>query len=123
MDFSEYLTNVLTAEPKQTTSAGKKVSHYTMLCYFRPGGKQTKWNYRGDNYLIECRALGITGVTNQLEALMFKYDTIKDRIVSCKIFNNHYPPRQQMIFCEQSDGNVPVNLIRQELRKLKESNK
>lgn len=123
MDFSEYLTDILNAEPKQTTTKGKKVSHFTMLCYFRPGGNQFKWTYRGDNYLKECRALGNTAVTNELEALLFKHNLNKDKILSCKIFNNHYPPLKQLIFCEQSDGTIPINLIPQELKKLKNCNK
>lgn len=119
MDFSEYLTNILSAEPKKTTKAGKPVSHYTMLCYFRPGGKQYKWLYRGDNYLKECRALGNNAVSNELEALLFKHNTIKEMVISCKIFNNYNPPKQQMIFCEYSDGTIPVNLLAQELKKLR----
>lgn len=123
MDFSEYLTDVLSAEPKKTTSAGKPVSHYTMLCYFKPGGPQFKWNYRGDNLLKECRAMGNNAVNNELQALLFKHNTIKEKILSCKIWNNYYPPKKQLIFCEYSDGTMPVNLVHEELLILKSQKK
>ncbi len=137
-EFEQFLTNLVSTEPKILTSRGKEVSHYTMVCQWKeikeikykknPDGsfKLDKFGnkilddcftYRGDHELTKLKASGkYPHSLNQLQALLIKYTFIRDRFTLCKIYNNHKPPMQSLIFHETNE--IHTNTILNELKEL-----
>jgi hypothetical protein len=121
MDFRQYLENVINNEPKTHTASGKPVSHFAMCCYFKSGEKP-KFTYRGDQTLQIFKAGKYNNLTNELEALLLKYQLIQSNIKSCKIWNNKNSQLEQLIFDQNEFGQINVDKIGFELSKLRQNN-
>lgn len=114
--FEEYFTDLINQQCKTHTSNGKAYSHYTMLCKFKDGNKFT---FRGDYLLKHYSINANNNIKNQLDALIYKYATIKDNCIDCKIYNNKKNILFSLIFHQTETGYISINNIMNELQELK----
>lgn len=140
-NFEKLLTDMVSQAPKTFTARGKQVAHFTMMCKWKnvmtekfktnPDGTFQKnlfnqnilddqYTYRSDQELQKLKAAGkVLQPFNELRALLHKYIMIRGKFVECRIYNNHKPQINSLIFHETAEG-IICNTIELELKELEQ---
>jgi len=127
-NFEILLNNISNEKPKQITNAGKPISHFTMVCFWKESrNNNLKWTYRGDMEWVKYfnskdNFFGQNAMTNQLQALVKRLAEKRDYARKIIIYNNRAPKSEAVIYHYTDSNGEITNKIISELQSL-ENNK
>lgn len=105
--FEKYMAKRDLEPGKYLTTNGNPVARYSMKCYFVDGREFT---YRGDHTKRIMEKEKNLRFRNEVEALVCKFNEVKQRIVTGVLYDNSLPASEAVLF-KYSNGKILINRL------------